>query len=299
MQQVIQGGNPIQAPTRYAFLCPSCKVEVCDPNFASYIDNSSKMIAIAAAMRMQNPEAEELERSARKNDNHALQKVEFPDKGGVLTWMDGYELPFEGFPFFEFVDRIDLLKKMSRSLLSGMFHTFREKKFLLIFLLPVIPILPHLLCVAVYTFHRFVERFMLREERYCDAVRELYRCFPKNNLSLQIRDLVCMLFEMDNAYRYRFQNLIIEVDKKAVKKNVIKELLRLTDLASSREKHEDIRNTWKLVRLALRFYVRFDLKLKRIIKNVLLNIDIEKVKMSESAKLFSSKREDYDFTNNV
>src|SRR3990167_5690221 len=64
--------------------------------------------------------------SEKPKDVHALTKVEFPESGGVLTYMQGYDHPYRGFPFHEFVDKIDVIKKITRAVLSGLFHGLKD-----------------------------------------------------------------------------------------------------------------------------------------------------------------------------
>ena len=70
------------------------------------------------------------------NDRNALIKVEFPEEGGVLTYMDGYDLPYRGFPYFEIVEKIDVIKKIAKASLSGLYHSLKRRRFMLIVLLP-------------------------------------------------------------------------------------------------------------------------------------------------------------------
>ena len=74
-------------------------------------------------------------------------------------------------------------------------------------------------------FYRLVERFRLKERRYCQAVRELVRCFNLPDPSLKmatwevrmmLRDLLAMLLEFDNAYRFRFQDMMDDHDVDSV-----------------------------------------------------------------------------------
>lgn len=273
--------------------------------FAELLANFQKMNFISDQMRESNPETAELEKAKKLGDTFPLLKVDFPNVGGVYSWMAGNIYPYEGFPLGELVERIDLLKKISRSLLSGIFHTFKNKsRFRLIFLLPILFFLPDLFRVAVYTYQRILERFKLKPLRYSRTARELIRAFSKDyaketekekDLRLKIGDCVCMLLEFDNAYRFRFQDIIPELDKEALKKNTIKEILRLLDLMSSRETTQTIKDTWTLIRLAIKWYLRFDKKVQSIIRNVFLELDLKRLNLSQGDRYFCVGRKDYVF----
>ena len=278
--------------------------------------NMQLMNTIIATMK----EIPELPSEAPK-DVSPLEKVEFPDEG-VLTYMshqDGtmevkgkivdayksHDYPYKGFPFYEFVDKIDLIKKISRAVLSGFYHRFKARnKFQLIFLIPAIWFFKDLVYVGIYTFHRMIDRFKIKPIRYCIAVRELYRTLdyaPFNedkktkDLRLMLKDLLCMILEFDNAYRYRFQDVISEINLDAVKKNMIKEVNRLLDILSEREQTQDIKDTWTLLKLFFTYYLKIDKRVYSIIQNALFQLNIEKVKLDEGDKYYCTPRKDYKF----
>ena len=270
-----------------------------------YLEVVGKMHTIAKEMRLSNPEAEEQERSTKAGDNHALLSVEFPYTWGVYTFMEGHPYPYEGFPFYDFVDKIDLLKKITRSFLSGVFHILRPKKYCLVFLLPVVFVLPVILEVAIYTYYRYISRFLMKPNRYCRTSRELYRVLSidtdgeserDRTFRVMCRDLVCMMLEFDNAYRFRFQDIMEDLDQIKVKENVIKELLRLSDIAQSRETTQEIKDTWVLVIMGIRWYLRFDRRLQRLIKHVLSNLCLANIVLSEADKHYAGARKDYRFS---
>ena len=267
---------------------------------AAFQENMRLMSTIVREMK----EIAELP-SEKPKDVSPLQKVEISDHGGVFTYMEGYEHPYKGFPFHEFVDRIDLMKKITRTTLSGIYHELKKSnKLWLLTLLPSLWIVKTLVRAGIYVFYRIVERFRLKSRCYCQAVRELYRAFSiedpnetvgDRDLRFRIRDCLCMILEFDNAYRYRTQDIIVELDQKRIKTHTIAELHRLFDIMSTREKTQEIRDTWKLFKYLVSFYLRFDKKVRNIIGDVLSEIDIEKVKLDAGDIEFCKKRQDYTF----
>lgn len=232
---------------------------------------------------------------------HRMEKVAFPDNGGVLTYMEGYEQPYKGFPFFEFVDKIDMIKKTQRAVLSSLYHSLKGQKWKLLFL-PWIS--GDLVRSFIYTAYRSVERFRLKPLRYSDAIRELYRAFSiewerenpqARETRLQLRDVACMLLEMDNAYRFRFQDIIVELDKKKLAKNPGREVVRLLELMMSRERTQEVKDTWKLAIYFLPTYLMVNRDLRVALKKVLGELDLEKVAFSVEDRFFSEKRLDYQF----
>lgn len=243
--------------------------------------------------------------SEKPTDVQGLQKVEFPDKGGVLTYMEGFEHPYKGFPFFEFVEKIDYIKKIQRGMLSSLYHTFRARPWWQKAGLIFVPwLFGDLVRAYIDSFYRMIDRFKLKPIRYCDAMRELHRVFsmewhgerPEDReLRLKVRDIVCMFLEMDNAYRFRFQDVIAELDKENLRKNTTEELIRLLQLMQSRELTQEVKDTWTLVKTFLPWYLRFNRKLRQTIAGILGNLDLEKIALSVDDKQFCAKRKDYKF----
>jgi len=77
--------------------------------------------------------------SEKPIDNHPLLRVEMPDEGEVFTYMEGYDYPYRGYPYYEFVDKIDLIKKLSRNAQSGFYHGLKNLKWKWL-LIPLIPV---------------------------------------------------------------------------------------------------------------------------------------------------------------
>lgn len=236
----------------------------------------------------------------QQNDTNPLNRVEFPDAGGILTFMDGHEEPYKGFPYFEFVDKIDVMKKLTRAHLSGLYHALKTRNKLQLATLLVVPwFFKDFLRVQLYTLWKLIDRFRIKKERYCDAIREMHRVFSlggeSEELKLQIKDVFCMFLEFDNAYRYRFQDVIVELNKEKLRTAPRKELIRLFDVLASRENSQEIKDTWKLARLALKFYLPLDRELTRILQEVFLEADLEKLRLTKEDVHYCHKRKDYTF----
>ena len=135
----------------------------------AYIKNTQMMQQIVREMK----EVPELP-SEIPADVHALSRVEFPDTGGIHTYMDGYTEPYRGFPFADFVDKIDTLKKIFRGILSSFFHSFKQRPKMQLVLLITVPwLFNDLLLSALHSAHRVISRFLIKPLRYSEPIREL------------------------------------------------------------------------------------------------------------------------------
>lgn len=240
----------------------------------------------------------------KEGDNHPLLHVEFPPEGGVLTYMGGYEHPYRGFPYFEFVEKMDTIKKVARNVQSAFYHAFAGKRWRMFLLIPLIPCVRQIFYAYAYTFQRVVERFKLLPVRHCKAVRELYRAMSKDRvnepkqireLREMIRDYECMLLEFDNAYRFRVQHLLSCLNKDSLKKNPIKEINRLLDIWIEHEKVIDVQNSWRLLKMFTNWYLRFDRQLLRLVVDVLSEINVEETELQVEDKFYFEQRLDYKF----
>lgn len=274
-------------------------------NSVALFESTRKMNMIANEMREQNPNLVELEVSKEKGDNYALEKVEFPFEG-VYTQMTNQKFPYKGFPFYEFVEKIDVVKKIGRSCLSGFWHSFKNtNKIRLIFLIPVIFFSRELFYAGVFTLFRFLERYRLKQNKYCTAVREVYRAFSETKIKgedekmkefrLMLRLVICMILEFDNAYRYRAQDIFPEIDKEKLKKNSIKELHRVIDIMAQRENTQTIKDSCFLLKKFVSWYLRFDRKLLNMVKEILLEVNLKQVSLDEMDKSYCLVRKDYTF----
>jgi len=223
------------------------QLDLSDPTVAA-MENSKRMQSIIREMK-QIPELP----SEVPKDQAGIEKVELPESGGVITHMTGYDYPFRGFPFYEFVERIDFIKKISRGALSGLYHEIKSlNKFWYLTLLPAIWFLVPLVYAFLYAFHRLIVRSLIKPKMYSEAIRELYRAFDEDDigedgktrlLRTWLRDITCMILEFDNAYRFRFQDVIEDLDKENLKKDPAGELAKLFTSMQSREIGQDIKDT--------------------------------------------------------
>lgn len=274
------------------------------PEVAGYMQNIQLMHGIVQEMK----EIPVLQ-SEVPTDTNALTKVEFPEEGGVLTHMSNHPYPYRGFPYFEFVEKIDLIKKISRGTLSGLYHSIKHRnKLRLLLMFPLVFMAKDLIATSLRTFFKLIDRFRIKRNRYSQPIRELYRAFdtPRAQedmetleLRLMLKDVVCMILEFDNAYRYRFQDIIVLLNKENLKRNTVNELLRLLDIMGARENSQEIRDTWRLVKMGVRFYLRFDRKMQRMICDILSQLDLNEVALSVEDKHFAGLRKDYTFGFNI
>lgn len=115
-------------------------------------------------------------------------RTSFPKEGGSFTQVGGETELFPGIPVEETVRDIARYKHMIPAAIDAYYDLFSVHK--------------------------------LKPEKYCRMVREVYRlfnlmiereCNDKHKIRWEkIRDMVCIVLEFDNAYRFRAQDIIKE-----------------------------------------------------------------------------------------
>ena len=268
-------------------------------------DAARAMLNIVAEMK----EIPELPSENPGDDKTTLERVDAPDEGGVLTYLTGEGEPYRGFPFFEMVEKIDTMKKMVRGALSSMFHSMKKRPKVLLLGIVFVPwLIEDLAKATLYALYRIVLRFKIKPKYYSQPMRELFRAFSVRGNSTdeefeftsQVRDLLCMVMEMDNAYRFRFQDVIVHLDKVALRKNPGKEVSRLLSILQSREVGQDVKDTWTLLKTFLPPVLMVNGTMRKLIVNVLCELNMDEVKLSVEDKWYACARKDYicDFRTN-
>ncbi len=137
----------------------------------AYFNNMRAMNQIVREMK-QIPELP----SEVPQDMHPLIRVEMPESGGTYTYMGGYDEPYRGFPFHEFVDKIDILKKILRGGLSSLFHSLKDRNKLSVAMLLLVPwVFKDIAKGTLNASHRLTVRFLFKPIRYSESIRELHR----------------------------------------------------------------------------------------------------------------------------
>lgn len=157
-----------------------------------------------------------------------------PDEGGVYLYSETAKYPEKGWPFREAVLANDTIKRVVvnaiKFLVSIPKNIFRPSK---------------ILRSALELFTDYSNLVFTRWEiywkplRYCTAVREIYRVgmlmAGEDDVYIRLVKAICMFLEFDNAYRYRFQDLMGEINIESLKKNPKKECIRLLKLYRERD----------------------------------------------------------------
>lgn len=126
---------------------------------------------------------------------------------------------------------------------------------------------------------------LLNDENYSQPVKEVRRVL-KGRLDDNLINALALILEYDSAYRYRFQDIIAELNKDNLKKSA-REIIRLLDIIDKREQGRS--NRWEQIKKSVKLIFLFCPKIKKQIVAILKDINIDEVKFSKEDIYWTNK----------
>lgn len=146
-----------------------------------------------------------------------IEKVDWEDPEGILTYIKGFDYPIRGYPYPEVVRVIAIVK---RSVIAAL----RLPKPLL-----VMAYFFKWRVLEYFTDYGMIElrKFVLKPDRFCRSGREIGRIFTllqnnqanprKKEIIRKLGIIVQMTWEYDNGYRYPGQLILGGISEKSVR----------------------------------------------------------------------------------
>jgi hypothetical protein len=239
------------------------------------------------------------------------EREERPEEGGIYVYVYGYKYPYKGIPDEESIRQICVVKKIFLHLINSIKNKSVLIRLGLLFLLPRFftkRIVDSTIDFFYATTTQILYWVVLNPKRYCNCVRELYRTFTvlierekdeANKKALTMaRDISCMIIEQDSAYKFRFQDIMAEVDVKEIRKgglNTRREIRRLLALLKEREfSKEFAQNKWGVIERIFPFVFLIG-DVRKIINNFVREVDFKKLSPDEGDWYYDTLRYDYEF----
>jgi len=197
--------------------------------------------------------------------------IEYPPEGGILSRYLPFRFPKKGIPLQESIDRIGTVKKIIRNSIWIIVKTPLKYVVLFGLFLPAngfkIPYFKKgilakrylskdkIILEAIEKFNDICDQIMrlqvLTPNSFCTCAREVYfkgKAYidthytgRKQIVYERLLYYLCHIIELDTAYRYRFQDIMMELIKANFRKNPAKELKRLLGLIIARERSQGLR----------------------------------------------------------
>lgn len=242
------------------------------------------------------------------NKNRLAHQIEYPVQGGMLVHYKEHPLPERVFPFPEAFFSIDAVKAAITSATHLLKDSFWVKvATLAVVLLPGMPlgkIIKHFFTFTHKTLHKinFKPEF---QHWHCQSARELMRAARRASIKFCKTDdgrataeriimTVCLIWEFDNAYRYRGQDAAAAFNQTLFLRHPFKATWALCDAIAARENGDPLKKKWQMTKLGATIFL-LNPKIRRALKLFVENLDMQQLVMDASDKYWAFFFCDYNF----
>lgn len=233
-----------------------------------------------------------------------VERIDRPETGGIFTKYFGCNYLFNGYPDISKVEAIAIPKKIIFRMIGlmsqGVFQFVFSFSFLAFLILP--KSLKKKLFFLFYDFFAnlsaiSLKRHLILPNKYCVVSQEIRRAFLRvagdNDRSISANDIFSMMVEYDYAYRARLQDFLPFLDKEKLKKNSKKEISRVLEILAERDSI-DYSKRWRKLKMMVGVILLFK-EVKDFVVRFLLELDLEKIKMTETDWYYVLDRKDYNY----
>jgi len=208
----------------------------------------------------------------------------------VTAEADGYDYPYKGFPDGETA----MLVAMYKRFLPLIAKRLKEQNWLARIITVISLALNKKIASEWFEYIFTLGYYLLKDEYWMPTTKELRRVLAKHFES-SIVDAISLAFEYDDAYRYPVQDILAELKKEnltgyfATRKEVLR-LLKIYIERSKRGSGDRMESLIKLAKLAL-----FVPKINKTIREILIELDIDKIKFDEVDRFWVNLRKEYKY----
>lgn len=242
-----------------------------------------------------------------------VKRIEINEATGIFIHYEDCPYPRRGFPFPEAVASINIVKRM----IMDTVRLLSSKEIILSWILILvskrrIERIEAILSLFNRSCFPLIKQYIVKPNLMTPLASELqgiiYGFLAYSGISTPIAKQTAYIFgeifEYDNAYRFRVQDLFTESSKELLTKNPIKEIRRLLKIYMSREgdrvKLHRIKGkryvSDKFKEIALLVSIALLIpKLRKAFIKAIANSDFDRLKLDEIDKFWCKNREDYNF----
>lgn len=242
-----------------------------------------------------------------------VKRIEINEVKGIFVYYEDCPYPRRGFPFPEAVASINIVKRI----IMDYTRLLSSKEMILSWILIIlskrrIERIETMLSIFERSCYPIVKDYIVKPNLMTPLASELqgiiYGFLAYSGISSRIAKQIAYIFgeifEYDNAYRFRVQDIFSESSKELLTKDPIKEIRRLLKIYMSREG-----DRVKLHRIKGKRYVSDKFREIAILISIMLlvptirkafikaiaNSDFDRLKLDEIDKFWCKNREDYNF----
>ncbi len=241
--------------------------------------------------------------------NHTFplfERVTYPPTGGIYIYFKGMPFPKKGFPYPEAALNNDVIKKFTMTFVK----IFANKALMIpiaaFALLPwktKIGALEKALADYARTINWLAMGNILKRERYSTPCREIWAFVEtlltelgfSPALSFDIARIMATVIEYDDAYRYRFEDLMTEINKDALVAKPRQEIKRIMDIFNVRELAPNAKIVFSAIGKLLGILILHP-KFKRAFVKACAGADFSRMSLDNADRYHVLLMGDYDYT---
>ena len=217
------------------------------------------------------------------------EKIEYNDKG-IFQYLKGAEYPQKGFPEGSAIFAVNVAKRLLIAFLSLKYA-----------MLPTVSNLEKILRRYNEISLKIISPYILKPVFLTPLAREfgmfttqfLYNIGVSESVAVDTGKIVACMFEYDNAYRFRLQDLFTSTTKRKMMSKPYKEICYLLKIQKERDSI-GVHEKFKLIK-PLIFFVLLVPKFRKAYKQSLSILDFKQLQFDEIDEYWVSMRTDYDY----
>jgi hypothetical protein len=233
-----------------------------------------------------------------------VERIEYPPEGGILTWFENETYPDKQLVYPEMFVLMDTFKRSMPATLRLLKTSFLAKVFLVLaFIIPGSKrFREKVISTYVDIIWTGLVKVALKPSYLCKSGREIRRTLltilkeRKSRIEgryEQLIEAVCLFWEYDNYYRALGQDMAGIFNKESFLNNPSKELTRVIEESMRRNPAAPVRKKIKLMLFFLNIILIFPSN-RRLTKDFIKELDLEKIKMDTGDRYWSYHRTDYN-----
>lgn len=235
-----------------------------------------------------------------------IERIEYPESGGIFVYLKGALHPSKGFPTPEAIGALNLVKRILITQFLVLFRTDIK------YFVGLAIFLPHkrkmdALNEWLYNFDKLswdiIGPYLMKVERMTPIGQEIYKMTYATLQYLGVGGgkwdmtarIVSALIDYDTAYRYRVQDLLSETTKEKLYTAPITEIKRLLAILVERDpERKHLQEKFKAIGTAISILLLIP-RFRKLFKRVILESDFHRLQFDEADRYHVLRLDGYQF----
>lgn len=240
--------------------------------------------------RMKKDNAHTANPAQTAKDKRYILDVKLAEDGTVRTYLSDSELPVRNYPDRASVLLVANFKRLAMELiLSLKRQNWFERIITLLAIKNNFDILP-----GWFEYQFDWQQVLLKEKHWSQPIKEVRRVL-KGKINEHLIDAISAVLEYDSAYRYRFQDIVAELNKN---NGVVKELKRLLTITAEREVDSWQKEKWNSLKFLVNALYLMP-KTRKLIREIIQEVNIDEIKFSKEDIYWTRTAKNYNYGGNL